>query len=230
MRHGRKHGVGAAIERGTMGEQTIVAETLAEALRELAAQTPDGQVVLSLTQETSGASATARGTALTTEQAYAEADALVPSGASITERRVVRPIQERTLNMEAETESEARRIALAQSYKGAVVRSVVQVQAGRSGILGMGRRLARWRVTVNEPAVVEISHRSPVRITARMGPTPHNWDELATALRAIAEAGSAQSRPATRRLMSTWPYQVSFMLLSGWVANKSLRWPDPLQI
>lgn len=188
---------------------TIEADTLDEANQQLTEQIPEGEFILFKKIESDGRPVTISATDTTTHDAYAKAEALVPKGATVIERRDIRQRRTRFVERAAVDEADARKLAGQQGAAGSSVRSVTLTQPGRSGVLGFGRRLPQWRIEIEEPAVVEVLHRSPARICVRTGSRPDSWDALIAAMRALTDKASAQP------LQDAWPYQTSFLLLTG---------------
>jgi len=151
------------------GTITIVADTLDEARSQARSELPPGHRVASEILVCDGRPQTIEAEGSTAEEAFAKLDAVVPNGATVTERRIVRQPGRRTLVVEAfdEQGAGARIRENLRSYEE--IDAIRLAAAGSKGVFGIGKKpnryegslviLARSALAFTQKANIEVSYR-----------------------------------------------------------------------
>jgi len=157
-----------------MIEKTIEveAESLEEAREQIKAKMPAGFCLFSTRVVSDGKPKTVRGVADTSEAAWAKAQAEVPQGAVVLEKKQVAAPQQAVISVEAYDQASAEKLAKAaarqQFTSSAQVKGVRPMTEGRKGVLGIGKKASQYQADIFQPAVVEITYQTNVRLSLQV--------------------------------------------------------------
>lgn len=156
-----------------MIEKTIEVEatSLEEVRERIKAKMPAGFCLFSTRVVSDGKPKMARGVADTLEAAWAKAQAEVPAGAVILEKKEVAAPRQAVLSVEAYDQASAEKLAKAaarQQFINAQVKGVRPMAEGRKGVLGIGKKASQYQADIFQPAVVEITYQTNVRLSLQV--------------------------------------------------------------
>jgi hypothetical protein len=100
------------------------------------------------------------------EEAIANAKSDIPPDAvDIGPPEMVREAEHGTVEIQAQSEEEARERWESQKAKDATLDDLICMTQPRRGFIGIGRRLGIWEVTWSRPSVVRFSYRVPAEVS-----------------------------------------------------------------
>jgi hypothetical protein len=146
-------------------EVEVHTDTLDEAWWAIQTQVPEGFHVSAERVVSDGTEKTVRGFADTLDDAFADASREIPPGAEILKRDVWNDADSYVETVEAADEETARR-ELEARLSACRVETLALAQAGRSGFLGIGRKLNRYDATMVSQAAVEVTYKPKVHVIA----------------------------------------------------------------
>lgn len=149
---------------------TIAAHTLEEA-RELAKeQLPPGLTVLEERVDTEGVVSAVRAAAPTTEAAFALALRNVPAGMRVIAQEERTAVERTRQPLQAHSEEQARALLQERLDRTQVLESLELAQAGKKGVLGIGRQPSEYEAVILQQAVVEVRYRDRATFAFTVGP------------------------------------------------------------
>jgi hypothetical protein len=143
----------------------IEGDTLEQAKERVKSQIPDGFHVLAQVVLRDERPTTAQGVADSIVAAFAEAEAKIPVGAVILERKEVTLPGRRSRIIEAADSFAANRQLRDQVQYQARILSIKLSAPGKRGFLGLGKRLSRYEAELDHKAVVEITYKAKAKIS-----------------------------------------------------------------
>jgi sugar lactone lactonase YvrE len=155
-----------------MMEQTITIEahTPEEARELVKAQVPRGLILLAEQVTAEGTVAAVRAAAETAEKAFALALRNVPPDRRVIAQEELTPAERTRLPVQALSEEKARRQVQQRLDKTQLLEAVELKQAGKKGILGIGRQANEYEALVLQQAVVEVRYESKTKFAFTVGP------------------------------------------------------------
>jgi len=149
-----------------MTEETIEIE--ADSLEEARSKAPAGCRLIAEEILSDGRPQSVEGMAETTEVAFQQARAKLPAEVEVLgQREVVSPGQ-KSLQIAAFDEAEARSLAQRRLDAGGEILGIRLGNLGRKGFLGIGSQPNTYEVTVTQPARVEITFKAKARIRGKL--------------------------------------------------------------
>jgi len=147
----------------------IIAESLEEARAQVKSKIPVGMSILSENVVSDGKPKTAYAFGETSEAAFNKAQAEVPAGANIVQRKVKKEPSRRLVRILAFDESSAKIEAETKCGKIETIEKIVLDVPGRKGILGLGKKPNQYEVNIFHPAEVEIVHKLKAQVKFKVG-------------------------------------------------------------
>jgi hypothetical protein len=160
-----------------MDTQVIEAEadSLEDAKAQAKAKMPAGMEIISVNVLSDGSLKTIRCVAETVDKARIDARSKVPSnGLSITEKQIAEPRHE-VIRVEAFDEQTAKsKVKEKLGDAPVIIKSIRVAVMGRKGFLGIGRQSNQYEANIFHQAIVEVTYKTKVRISAKFG-EPLSW-------------------------------------------------------
>ena len=153
-------------------EQTIsiAAHSLEEA-RDLAReQVPPGLTLLEERVDSEGTVSAVRAAAPTTEAAFALALRNVPAGMRVIAQEELTAAERTRQPLQAHSQEQARALLQERLDKTQVLESLELTQAGKKGVLGIGRQPSEYEAVILQQAVVEVRYRDRATFAFTVGP------------------------------------------------------------
>ena len=193
-----------------MDEETIELE--AGSLEEARRQVPAGCRLANEEIRSDGRPQPIQGTAETVEAAFQQARATLPAEVEVLARREVVSPGQKSLEIAAFDEVEARSLAQRRLDAGGKILDLRLDRLGRKGFLGIGRQPNSYAVTVTQPARVEITFKTKARIRGKLHKLPSASELAASAARLrdelLAMGTKLRDAPELQRMNAIMALQV----------------------
>lgn len=175
----------------------VEAESLDEARKQVESQLPQGFFVCSEKVISDGKPRTEKGIAETIEDAYARAQSVVPSGATVVETKELARPERKVYTVEAYDEQSAGVRAKNKSGGTAIIKAIRLVTSGSKGFLGIGKKPNQYEVEMLHQAVVEITYKTKSKISVQIA-------DKETELRRLAEPIEAELKRIKAKSSELW--------------------------